>query len=79
MTFSQATTSMKERIQGFEALEDTKVSLTQDKEDEVRESRTDDTHQEEVEKVTASLMQPESKSTNPASPALLPQVNGLIC
>lgn len=64
---------MKERKQGFETLEeDIKASLTQDREEETRESKINDI-QENQERATASLS-PESKPLKSASPSLLPQV-----
>ncbi|XP_050714951.1 facilitated trehalose transporter Tret1-like [Eriocheir sinensis] len=67
---------MKEKIQGFEALEkDTHASLTQDKDAAIKESKTND-KQEEQERVTACLMPSKSKPVNSVSPALLPQVLG---
>lgn len=66
-------TSMKEKIQGFEALGDAQATLTQDDEAVIRESKTNG-KQEEEERVTTSLMPSNSKPVNSVSPALLPQV-----
>lgn len=76
MALLQVTTTMKEKIQGFEALEDTHAPLTQDNEAAIRESKTND-KKEEQERATACLMPSESKPVNSVSPALLPQVEGL--
>lgn len=75
ITISQKTAirkGMEQRILALEEERVMKVSLTQ--EEEVKESKKDNTHQEEGQKVTSSQMPPDMESDDSGTPALLPQV-----